>query len=71
MARENHIAEGGLQRLLDGQKAMKSIFVEKKHAKELAKAGPEEKKEIYARMAEEARRHEKMSNHKPSAKALW
>jgi hypothetical protein len=61
---------GGLQ-LLKGQKALASESLEAKYAAQLAKATPEEKAEIYQRMAAESERREKMINHKPSAKALW
>jgi hypothetical protein len=67
----NNIAEGGLWRLRDGQKTLESESIEGKYADQLAKATPEEKAEIYQRMAAESERREKMINHKPSAKALW
>ena len=70
MAKTNSIAEGGLGRLLAGQREMKPLSLEKYEA-ELAKAGPEEKKAILERMEKEAERHRKMASHKPSAGALW
>jgi hypothetical protein len=68
---KNQIAKGGLGRLWKGQKALKSESIEEKYAEQLAKASPEEKREIHARAMEESARREKMLNHKPSAKALW
>lgn len=68
---KNHIAVGGLGRLLEGQRALQSESIEKKYAAELAKAGPDEKKEIYEHMAEEALGRHKMLNHQPSAGTLW
>lgn len=68
---KSNIAEGGLRRLLHGQRALKSESIEKKYAAALAKAGPDEKREIYQRMAEEALRRNKMLNHKPSTGTLW
>ena len=65
---KNGIAEGGLWRLLKGQKELSVESLEKKNAKELASADPQKKQAIYARMAEEL---SKQKNHKPSAKALW
>lgn len=70
MKKNEIVAEGGFRHWL-GQRALKSKSIEEKYAGELAKAGPDEKKEIYERMAEETHRHNKMLNHKPSAGTLW
>ena len=64
------VADGGFRHWF-GQRALSSEFIEKKYAAELAKAGPDEKKKIYERMAEEALRRHKMLNHQPSAATLW
>jgi hypothetical protein len=66
----NIVAFGSL-RLWEGQKTLASESIETKYAEQLAKASPEEKREIHARMMEESARREKMLSHKPSAKALW
>lgn len=65
---KNGIATGGWRRLKRGQKELSMESLEKKYAKELAAAGPQQKHEIHARMAEELL---KQKNHKPSAGALW
>jgi len=67
----NNIVDDGFWRLLKGQKALASESIEEKYSAQLAKASPEEKSELYQRMAEESEQREKMLNHKPSAKALW
>ena len=64
------VADGGVRHWL-GQRAVRSESIEKKYAAELAKAGPDEKKKIYERMAEETLCRHKALNHKPSAKTLW
>jgi len=71
MALRNHIAADGEWRLWLGQKAMTSESIEKKYAKQLAKASPAEKKEIYQRMSDEIEKRRKMADHQPSAKTLW
>jgi hypothetical protein len=68
---KSRIADGGGYRHYLGQRALESQSIEEKYADELAKAGPEEKKRIYERMADEAMRRAKMLNHKPSAGTLW
>lgn len=70
MKKNEIVADGGFRHWL-GQRAVKAKSLEEKYADELAKAGPDEKKEIYERMAEETRRCDKMLNHKPSAGTLW
>ena len=64
------VADGGL-RLWRGQKAIASESIEKKYALELAKAGPDEKKEIHRRMLAEIEQRRKIAEHKPSSAALW
>jgi hypothetical protein len=65
------IVHGGFWRLRRGKQELSSESVEKKHAAELAKAAPDQKRAIYERILEESQRREKMANHKPSPETLW
>lgn len=68
---KNRIVADGHDRLLDGQRAIRSIFPGKKHPAEQTTARADGKDQIDQRAEEELRRHQKMVNHKPSAGALW
>jgi hypothetical protein len=68
---KNKFVADGAQRLWLGRKALASESIEKKHAVELASAGPDEKEKIRERMAKESLQREKALNHKPSAATLW
>jgi len=65
---KNGIANHGIRRLLKGQKELTLQFFEKKYAKELAAAQPQQKAEIYQRILDE---YDRQKNHKPSAGTLW
>jgi hypothetical protein len=65
---ENGIANDGFERLLKGQKELTLESLAKKYAKELAAAGPHQKREIYQRILDE---YERQKNHQPSAATLW
>jgi hypothetical protein len=68
---KNKFVADGFSRFLRGKKNAQSESIEKKHAAELANAGPDEKEEIRERMAKESLQREKALNHKPSAATLW
>jgi len=68
---ENKFVADGYIRLLQGKKALASESTEKKYTTELTNAGPDEKRKIHERMAEEFLQREKMLNHKPSPATLW
>jgi hypothetical protein len=59
---KNKFVADGRQRFLRGKKTIQSESVGEKYAAELAKAVPEEKRKIRARVAEEFLRREKMLN---------
>ena len=65
---KNGIANGSFKRLQKGQKELTLESFEKKYAKELATAGPDQKAKIYQKIMDE---HDRQKNHKPSAGALW
>jgi hypothetical protein len=65
---KNGIVRGGLGRLKQGQKELTLESFEKKYAKELAAASPDQKGEIYQRILDE---YNRQKNHKPSAASLW
>jgi len=62
------IAIGGGWRLWRAQKEFILEDMHKKHAKELAAATPEQKREILDRMLKD---FDRQKNHKPSAGSLW
>ena len=68
---KNSFVADGHRRFLQGRKTVASESIEKKHAAELANAGPDEKEKIRERMAKESHQREKALNHKPSAGTLW
>ena len=69
---QNRFVADGRRRFLQAKETPASPgSIEKKYAAELANAGPDEKRRIHERMAEELMRREKALNHKPSAGTLW
>ena len=62
------IVRGGLGRLKQGQNKLTRESLEKKYAKELAAARPDQRGEIYQRIMDE---YDRQKNHKPSASSLW
>jgi len=67
---KNDFVAGGHFRFLRGKNATSSRSIEKKHAAELANAGPDEKRKICERMVQEFLRRERGMSHKPSAGTL-
>jgi hypothetical protein len=72
---KSHFTADGRSRFERGQKqvAKESLEqryarVEKKYAREIAAAAPEQSEQIYQRMAEELAR---VTNHQPSPHTLW
>jgi hypothetical protein len=68
---KNKFVADGYRRFLQGKKALIAESIERKHAAELASAGPDKKAKIQERLAAELVRREKALNHQPSAATLW
>lgn len=64
----NGIVANGRWNLQAGRSKLSMTDLEKKYAKELANAAPEQKQKIHVRMAEDFLRQK---NHQPSAGTLW
>ena len=68
---KNKFVADGFHRFMRGKKAALSESVEKKYATELAKADPQQKRQIRERIVEEYLRRGKIEGHKPSPGTLW
>ena len=67
---KNAFVADGLRRFLRAQRTMTTEAIEKKYARQLAKAGPEQKRKIHEQMARELRA-QKSPAHRPSPGTLW
>jgi hypothetical protein len=68
---KNEFVADGFHRFMRGKEAALSESIEKKYAAELARADPQQKRQIRERMVEEYLRREKIEGHKPSPGTLW
>ena len=68
---KNKFGADGFHRFMRGKEAALSESIEKKYAAELAKADPQQKRQIRERMEEEYLQRKKIEDHKPSAATLW
>ena len=68
---KNKFVADGYRRLMRAKKVASSEAIEKKYAAELARADPQQKRQIRERMVEEYLRRGKIEGHKPSPGTLW
>ncbi len=68
---KNEFVADGFQWFMRGKKAAGWESVEKEYAAELARADPQQKRQIRERMVEEYLRRGKIEGHKPSPGTLW